>query len=124
MVTLAETTSSLESRRFLRDVLRDFRAGGPGFGWADMSVNQWADATVDQWANLPVAGNSTSLDDTYTYDPAGNRVTENNGTTITTLTVVCYRTTCSVPLALRTRSFTIMEAATLTNGRIAAEKTN
>lgn len=87
MVTFAEITSEPKSRqRFLRSGLGDFGSSGPGFGWADMTEDQWANMTVDQWANMPVSGNATSFNVTYTYDPAGNRITENNGTVITTLT--------------------------------------
>ena len=62
------------------------RTNGPGFGWADMNVDQWANMTENQWANMPVSGNATNFNVTYTYDPAGNRKTSNDGTTVTTYT--------------------------------------
>ncbi|NNM87187.1 MAG: hypothetical protein HKL95_01575, partial [Phycisphaerae bacterium] len=63
------------------------RSGGPGFGWADMTVDQWANLSVEEWAGLPVASEAaTSFNITYTYDPAGNRIQQNDGTTVATLT--------------------------------------
>jgi RHS repeat-associated protein len=90
----ADNTVSLwtyDRKYQLANELRYTIGSGSVPGWSTLTVDQWAALTVDQWAALPLDslppdGGTTVFSITHTYDPAGNRVQENDGTTITTYT--------------------------------------
>jgi RHS repeat-associated core domain len=45
-----------------------------GLSWAGMSANDWGDLSADGWSTMGATSGAGSYQNTYSYDPTGNRV--------------------------------------------------